>query len=151
MDSWCSTSSSLLLTHIESIITFWWYFQKSEKLLIDIWTTQLLACHMVWIVWKFPQNFPCNMLFCSAWFWFKPRLFHSLHAQVMQMSWHANAFHITGPLWGASTTGGPPNKGAKMCCFVFFVVSLDKLLNKQLICQEVMYLPLGMYTDCETV
>ena len=76
------------------------------------------------------------------------------------ISWHGNTFYITGPLWGESighivpqelsnlffallahcernpqVTGGFPSQRAsnvKLWCL--FVVSMNKMLNKQLIC-----------------
>ena len=50
----------------------------------------------------------------------------------MMMSWHENTFHITGPLWGESTSQWwiPLTKGPAMLSFgVFFVVSLKMFLR----------------------
>ena len=46
-----------------------------------------------------------------------------------------NTFHITCPLWGESTSHQwiPLTKGQWCEAFVFFVVNLNKLLNKQLL------------------
>ena len=53
-------------------------------------------------------------------------------------SWHGNIFHITGPLWGESTCHWwiPLTKGPIMHrVYVFFLVSLNKILNKHSSCQ----------------
>ena len=59
-----------------------------------------------------------------------------VYIEHMMMLWHGNAFHITGPLCGEPpVTGGSPRKGPVMWTFDdFFVISLKKLMNKQLIC-----------------
>ena len=49
-------------------------------------------------------------------------------------SWYGNHCRVTGPLWGESTGHRwiPLTKGPVIRCFgVFFVVSLNKLLDKQ--------------------
>ena len=56
------------------------------------------------------------------------------HVQIVwaTMIWLGNVLRITGYLYGETTTGGYPTKRLIMWSFdVFFVVSLNKLLNKQ--------------------
>ena len=58
----------------------------------------------------------------------------ALSSSIMK-SWYRNVFHIIHPLWGESMVNSP-NKGPVMWSYdVFCVVSLKKLLNKQLSCQ----------------
>ena len=61
-----------------------------------------------------------------------------LRSHFMMISWHGNAFHVTGPLWGESTgpwsiplTNGPIMQGFDVC----IGARLNKLLNIQLNCQ----------------
>ena len=50
---------------------------------------------------------------------------------VIMMSWHGNAFHITGPLWVKSTNDWP----VILNIDVFYIVRLNKLLFKQSCCR----------------
>ena len=53
----------------------------------------------------------------------------------MMVSWHGNAFHITGPLGGKSTiTGGFPSQRASNDLILPFLLFLNKLLNKEWSC-----------------
>ena len=50
----------------------------------------------------------------------------------MITSWHVNAFRITGPLWGESTGGFPPQ--SNQLCGVWLFFDANKLFNKESNC-----------------
>ena len=81
-----------------------------------------------------------------------PGLCSALYANNMLMVWHdmvtsrhENTFHITGPLWWESVSGGHSHYDIIMWSFdAYFNVSLNKLPNKQPNCRA-FEMPWGSY------
>ena len=62
---------------------------------------------------------------------------HAKHSKIMKTSCYENVFHITGHLWGNPPpvmSGFPSQRSSNTELWCFFVLSLNKLLNKQSSC-----------------